>query len=431
MATPAEARWNREGQAYLHGINRFLDRIYADKDPGSEPKDTRRDLGRPVLAELARLHAAGESVLARRRFRPAWEPFAEQTLGPAIARAIYLDDARIAVRTGQAHQDTACHVIDGERCTILPGVIDIGRSADRRWFARLFEDRIDVSEGWDAAPIRFRLPRTYAPIFEAAALGDRALAVGRLGPESMAVWSDGSRVLLVTTTGVFVCYPDRDAALLWPSGERVAAEAPPGATQWDAGLSYAHAAVSADGRYLAFGDQDSMHELMLRDGSGARSVSIEPVSEYPNAACFHDAEDLVALSSCHFARSGVVQHRLAALSGHFAGGGEGEQDAVILTGVHWIVALAPRPGGWILGDRNGYLWYVDTGGANRGYVHLGSTCLSLETSPDGTRVLAGMFAGHLVELAQASSRSRDHITNLAVSETRRWLFTDLHGPLLW
>jgi hypothetical protein len=413
----------------MHGINRFLDRIYADQDPGPEPKDTRGDLWQPVLDEVARLSAAGEHAEARRRFRPAWEPFAERTIGAPIAHAYYVDDAgRIVVRVGQAHQDTVCLLVDDDGAHPLPGILDVGRSPDRRFFARVYADRIDVSDGWDGPAVVFRLPTHYKPVYDARALAERTIAIGRLGLESVTVWPDGARVLLVTTTGIFVCYPDKDAALLWPTGTRVA-EGAGGDDRWDAGLSYAHAALSADGRYLAFGDQDSLHLVMRREGTDAKTLTINPVSEYPNAACFHGARGLVALASCHFARSGVVQHAPASIDAHFAG--DGGDDSVILTGVHWVFAIAARDEGWILGDRNGYLWHVDTAGTTTGYVHLGSTCLSLDVSADGRRVLAGMFAGHLVELAYGGDRSIDLITNMKLAERRRWVFTDRHGPVRW
>jgi hypothetical protein len=234
--------------------------------------------------------------------------------------------------------------------------------------------------------------------------------------KSIVVAPDGDAVLAATDSGIF-WLTERGATKLLPEGT--------GDDDDDSDVSYPHAALSPNGRFVAMGTQDSSH--LLLDRKTGRRHSFDPVSSYPHWAAFHNDRPDVVMSSCHaLYGSGTLGVDLDAL---VAGK---NQTARVMDRRAWVYQVAPTKFGYLLGDRSGYIWALDFTGTQQWYAFVGSTMTAMDISPDGTKLLAGTFAGIVVELdLTAKAPDPRLLTDGPVTDVCRWLFWQGHDPMIW
>jgi hypothetical protein len=189
-------------------------------------------------------------------------------------------------------------------------------------------------------------------------------------------------------------------------------------------VDYPHAAISPNGRFLAVGTKDTSH--LVIDRKTGRRYTFEAVSSYPCFAAFHADRPDVLLSSCHAlygsATLAVDLDKLA---------GAKKEPARVLDRRSWVFAVGSAPFGYLLGDQSGYIWALDFDGKQQWFVYLGSTQTSIDVSPDGKRLIAGQYAGIVVELDLAAAASDPNLlTDGPVRDVGRWVFW--HGdPMIW
>ncbi|HEY5946673.1 MAG TPA: hypothetical protein VIV40_14320, partial [Kofleriaceae bacterium] len=153
----------------------------------------------------------------------------------------------------------------------------------------------------------------------------------------------------------------------------------------------------------------------------------DPVSSYPHYAAFHHDRPNVVFNSCHAlygsATLAVDLDRLIA--------GKAKQ-AEVLDRRAWVYCVGSTKFGYMLGDRSGYIWAFDFEGNQQWYAFLGSTLTAMDVSPDGTKVIAGSFAGIVVELDLTAKQSDPRLlTDGPVTDLARWLFWQGHEPMIW
>ena len=382
----ASARWRREGAAFIDALNAYVRRCYdvGAEQAGDEPADSRGDMADHVRRNLIELNAAGEHRRARALFPPAYEPFDYAQLGSSVDAVAFLDGERRLVATRGA-----VFIIEPDRISPVDGVRFFGRSPDGRHHAKVMDDRIDVHRGWDGPLIR-TLPRPAG-----------VLAQLVLTPE-------GEGAAVATAEGVFWLHASGAIReLLGPA-------------------SYPHVALSPDGRFLAYGTQDTAH-LLLDRKTGLRHA-FEPFSSYPHFAFFHEHAPRMVLSSCHaLYGSGSIHVKLDRLT-------RGQPEHVFAIDRRaWVCSGRSLGDRYLLGDRSGYVWAVRPGdGEGIWFVYLGSALTAMDVSADGKKLLVGSYAGYAIELdLDAPAPDRTLLTNGPVKETRRWVFWKGQPPLIW
>ncbi|MBA2540572.1 MAG: hypothetical protein H0V17_13100 [Deltaproteobacteria bacterium] len=384
----ASARWIREGTVFAAALNGYVRKVYAvgPNKAGHEPSETRKDMADYVREQLVTLNAAGEHRRARALFPPAYEPFDYDGLGQSIPALAYLRDGRRLARVG-----VEVFELQRDKVVKVPDVWWFAQSADRRWVAKGIEDRIEIHDGWDGPRVRTMTLTCEVDGATVAPDGDAVLA-----------WGDDG-IHWITERGAKRLLPDEESD----------------------SVSYPHAALSPNGRFVAMGTQDSSHIVV--DRKTGRRHTFDPMSSYPHFAAFHHDRPEVILSSCHALYGSGSQ--IVDLDAMVAGKTDVTQP---FDQRAWVYCVGSTSFGYLLGDRSGYIWAFDHDGEQQWYAFLGSTMTALDMSPDRTKLIAGSFAGIVVELdLTAKAPDPRLLTDGPVTDVARWVFWQGHPPLLW
>ncbi len=434
-----------------------------DTEEAALPEDPRAAAA-PTVLQLARVVSAwaDEDLSQRFRQRFAFAPDAyahlASTAGTHIGPVFALDDGRVVARIGPAYEDTAHWVaLQGPQHTPLPALKGLGRSPDRRCFAQSDGQYITTHDGFCGPVIaRFALPRgneglptngqhtQHVRHVQAVAdpMGQRC--------DELIPFNDGQRVLLANPTGIYLLHAlgaqsaqesenaqghiqrihpqtfDEDGPYTWPKNQSDEDQSAV------LSLNMLHMALSPDERYIAVGDQDSVHILLSADGEVLRRY--EPLSSYPHHAAFsYDGTQLFA-NSCHLYGGCTLAAPLdEALPALAAGAEDTTQEAPAINTQWRIYASATLPGTLIVGHAHGYLHAVDDTGQTLWRHHIGSSLSAIDVSPDGSTIVAASYGGYLVTLARVETGMDPYSMGTSpYVETRRWIFWgDEARPLCW
>lgn len=432
--------WQAQGRDYVQAIRAHQQRFDAaaeesgtacpdagedaDGDDGEPPDDPRKALA-PMVLQLARVVSrhADADLAARFRRRFAFAPDAcidrVREAGQCVGPLFLLDDRRIVARIGAAYaDDVRWVVIDGVSLAPLPGVTGLGRSVDRRCFARCDGSAITTHAGFDGPCIaRFTLPAGNEGLPDSFGMGTHPNGARC---DALIPFNDGRRVLLLNPTGVYLVdergvrriHPqtfDEDGPYTWPKNQLDNSLA----------LDMLHMALSPDELHIVLGDQDSRHVLL--DAGGTVLREWEPASSYPHHAVFLPDGRRVLLNSCHFYSGATLAARVDA---------DDEPDAFEMQSR--VYASCTAADLVVLGNAEGYLHALDGKGRMRWRHHVGSSISALEISPDGRSLLAGSYGGYLVRLALGEDPDPWSIGTSPFHERQRWIFwEDEPAPIRW
>ena len=446
-------QWQADGQAYVaairaHQLARDAAEAQGDEDSDDDgdddhdnhalPDDPRKATA-PTVLQLARVvHAhADEDLSDRFRQRFAFAPDAlvqrAANAGCFIGPVLGLDDGRVLARVGAAY-DAAAHwvALQGARHTPLPALRGLGRSHNRRIFAHSDGREVTTHQGFEGPVMaRFALPRGNEGLPPHV-----AVSAGPLGQrcDELVPFNDGQRVLLRNPTGVYLLttdggvqrlHPqtfDEDGPYTWPKNQTD--EEVAGDTVTVLALDMLHMALSPDERFIAVGDQDSVHILLNAQGSVVGEY--EPPSSYPHHATFaHDGRRLFA-NSCHLYGGCTVSVALSPQVNE-------PEEPLRLDQRCRVYASVTQPGLVILGDADGYLHALSDDGQPLWRHHIGSTISGIEISGDGSTLWAASYGGYLVRLERSEAGMDPYsIGTSPYVEARRWIFwSDEAGPLRW
>ncbi|MBK8335890.1 MAG: WD40 repeat domain-containing protein [Sterolibacteriaceae bacterium] len=425
------ARWQIEGRDYVDAIRAY--HVRREHAPASEDDDAQADLPAdprkgtwPTVLQLARVVSRCDDGGLAERFRKlfAFAPDAMRSraieAGQFIGPVFLLDDGRVLAHIGPDYGDSSHWVaIDGLTLARLPALKGLGRSPDRRRFARSDGDAVTTHDGFDGPLIaRFALPLGNEGLPDSLALS--AHPMGR-HCDQLIPFNDGRRVLLRNPTGIYLLddsgvrrvHPqefDEDGPYTWPKNQ----------SDHCLALDMLHMALSPDERHIMVGDQDSAH--LLLDANGSPERSFEPLSSYPHHAAFcHDGSRVIA-NSCHlYSGCTMIAHP-----------GTDEEPATF-NGAWRIYASCVTPSLFILGNAEGYLHAVDYTGRMVWRHHVGSTISGMDISPDGSVLIGASYGGYLVRLELGGGGVDPYcIGTSPYFETRRWIFwEDEEAPIRW
>ncbi len=401
----ASKRWITEGKRFYEELNAFVAQFYQENAPklDDEPEEPRKDMATFVQRVAVQLNREKRFDDLRRMFPPSFEVFDYDAIGQSVDPALYTDDGAILVRaSGIAYR------VEGDIIEPLQGVKAFGRSRDRKHFAFARGDQFEIRQGSRGAV------HTTIPIPK---------AIGAI--KTIEVFPDGERLLVASPRGVFVV-SNRGTEKIHGKDE-------------ESSMSYVHAALSPDGRFIACGDQDSTHRIFSFEGGAAKVIAeIQPRSSYPHFAIFHDDGKHVCLSACHFSESSSLGLELDVLKHKgkkpiTMSGFDGDDRLTVIDGRRWMYSGISRDQGYVLGDRNGYAWYLGFDGALLAYVHVGATMESIDVDAANEHILFATCAGLLVEFDRKIAEPDLYkvISFRQGREKRRWVFWRGFPPLVW
>ena len=458
----ASARWIAEGRSYKKALNDWLDGIYMDgQDPTTpEPTETRLDMAGYVLEQIKAFNSRGEHARLRELVPPDNDPMDWRDTTRAVSQAAFLPDGRIACTVGMPHEPRRVYLLDGNAATVVDGAILFGRSHDKRFHALALADRVEVRQGWDGEIVAtLRYPDSYGDAFAQAYPdirdGLRELDGTTWGIHQLVVFPDGKRVAMASEAGMFIL-AEAGAHLLLPDAEAYSDYVDEDSEEdgFVMSISYPHIDVSADGRYIATGEQDTAHLIFHEvHGTWKPMAIILPRSSYPCLARFNhllvDADGApapeVALASCHFAHSATLSLPLANLSPGFeASGYDADETLNYVDDSHWALSLLPSKMGYFIGARNGYVWMKSAQGQQFGYLHVGGSVLDLDLSEDRKTLLVASYSGQVIQLrapdedvpmfiTEKNVERPDPylVTNSRLRDVRRHLFLIDEAPMIW
>lgn len=426
--------WRAGGRLYADAVNAFVERGMREGWPDKEPEfpDHQTPLADAVLQVIREANRLGNASSLRERFPPTLHPFFNRLKrqGRSLEPAMWIDDRNVVLRIGASYEAAPVVIANATEWRECPDVLNFGRSHDSTFMALAKQHGIEIRRGWDGDVVTtIPWPSRFENI---PASHQKPRAPTPLRITQLSVFPDGQRVLLTSSSGVFILTRDRAIQLL-PSAENY--------EDWidddesDAlgiDLDMEHAALSPDGSLILTGHQASSH--LVFDDNGRQIAELATRSEYPHFAWFSADGRLAAFNSCHFYNGETFGVPVSELHGdmHL----EDEHPAVrTLEDGARVYAAVGRQDEFIIGDAAGYLRAFDAEGNFRWQHYIGSTICSLDLSPDGRHLAVTSYAGLLCVLDLDSSERDPYAIGAGSRHPRelwRWLFwKEEERPLRW
>lgn len=193
----ASERWITEGKQVKSAINDWIDTIYIkDEQPAENcPEETRQDMAEYVLEQLIAYNKSGKHQEFRTLFPPDNDPLSgvlyDNNRWEQIRKVAFLDDGRILAKFGDYYQYQGVYLLENDKISLIEGLIGFGVSHSKQYYAKAYNERIDIHEGWDGTLIRtLHLPE--------------GLDLEELKYDSMEVFQSGDKVVLTTHYGIFL-----------------------------------------------------------------------------------------------------------------------------------------------------------------------------------------------------------------------------------
>lgn len=438
----ARQNWQRLAQAWGAAINDYV-RIgndYGWDVAGEQPESPGMQPLYPALLEALRAaNAAGDAAI--RQLREDWPPSPDLYAGllegnaRAISQLAMLADGSILARIGASYETPRCVRLRQGQCEQLDSaLLGFGLSGDGQLLALASVEGIAIHAGWQGERLAMLAWPTGAeglPYGLALTENPRNFEIEALQP-----FPDGQRVLLACRSGVYVLAAG-GATRLHPDAGRLHELARDSGSKrsgmpLEIDLDMVHAALSPDGRWIAAGDQCSVHVLF--DAALKPVGHIGPHSEYPHYAVFAADSRQVLLNACHFYSGcsiGVNREHWIGLDTDYYD--DAHPAITTLQEGARVYAAVSRAGEYIVGDAHGYLRAFGHDGTPHWTHFVGSTISSMALSGDGKTLAVGSYGG-AISLIALDSGERDawQIGTGPHRERERWLFWQQEAtPLRW
>lgn len=409
--------WNETERAKAERVCRALEHIIdhdggADEDLEADSR-TSRDAN-AILDQVIDLNDAGKWQEAHERFFTAHLPFVghmDET-DQGFTSAIILGADAFLVRRGEWHQDGAVLHIDGDTVTKLDGVLGFALSRDRRYLALATSEGVIVSEGFRGkrAPL-IAWPRDGEPI----------------RPHSFGIANDGKTLVIANDeAGVLVARDGKWEKLVADTDEDEGD---------DEGRDGVHAAITPDGRFVAWGFEDAAGHFIERIvGQKVERVGVAgTISDRPYNVLFTEDSARVLSNTRHMQSGVTVCPTIESLKG------TEEYDDLPAGTPHTDEYLRAYAIGFLPGDivwigGGGWTHAAPLLGGKPAFTHLfGSSMNAFDYDPVSKRAVVGSASGvlHVVDPASRAEpgRARGYKPR---KELYRWIFWDtLKTPIRW
>lgn len=452
----ASARWIAEGKRYKKRLNDWLDIIYIDQKQPEKPcpEETRTDMAPYVLEQIIAFNEQGKQEELRQLFPPDNDPMDWSDIAACVSQVTILSDNRLLVTVGEWYQERYMYIINGNDYVMQDDIFMFGKSADKKYFAKVYLDKITITEGWDGQVIKtLAPPKSYGEKYAAIKDGLGDLNLADFGIQQLVVFPSGQRVGMATSKGIFII---DDSGSTFIETEEYEVDDEEDTFRHD----YPHIDVSPDGKYIAAGSQSSNH-LLFEEKNGAWEIvaTVEPRSSYPNLAKFNykpkeagEENDgpQVLLSSCHFGGSASVGLPLKNLTPDFkASGCDADDTLTYVDNRRWVFSATNYSWGYGLGCNDGYIWYKGINGLHYGFLYVGGTVMDIDISDDRNTMVAASYSGQVIVYSckdllfdgtelfryaenRENKRPDDFaITNTAYKDVKRYLFFKGQHPKIW
>ncbi|MFK0523058.1 hypothetical protein ACINKY_12700 [Paenibacillus illinoisensis] len=423
-------KWRNEGKRYAQSVNDFVRRSMAgeDLDETELTDDGRAEFSAEVWDMVKKANEQNDVQRLRMELPAATWPFSEnfQSSMQAVRIAGYLDNHTVVLNSG-FHTDQGCvYTADSEHVRSFPQYQFAGQSPDGALYALAGGEGIRVIthadrhlEGKEVAT--FRWEDIQSAIHQALprieSLADCEYPERTL--EGLIPFNEGHALIILSTYGIYLVEHGKVSPIHPDRAEVEEHELE------DTQISMGHAAVSPDGRWIAFGSQVSDH--MLLDRERHHTYSLYPESSYPHHALFSGDSRKVWFNACHFYNGVTMQVELSEVEGN-----ESREDWPIMDESARVYASVEIPEGMVLGDAYGYLKCIDRKGQEVWRHFVGSTIYSLAISPDQSRLAVGTFGGmvHILDL-HADQMDDYSIGTGTLREVERFIVWRGEQPLRW
>ena len=432
-ATMSLETWNLEGRKKNAAVCKAFESIIDHGGESDEDfaEDTRSEsLANAVLARVVALNAAGEWRKARAELMPAHLPFVPHMNETGLDAVVMLGPDRFLVRRG----NEVLH-IRGDVVTTLDGVGAFAISRDRRWLVLARAEGLAVTRSLDSTPLR-TIP------------WPEGLEVDPVELETLDIANDGTSIVFASdVVGIWLVQLAKWLQLAPRPGVGDASDEDDEEEDDDEdegdeeeaslGIDRTHAAISPDGKLVAYGWQDSFEGHYVDRVTGGVLAPIGTIaarSDYPYAVRFTDDSLRVLSNSRHMENGSTVCLDVASL-GQDDAASEPTDDylrahgMVLLPGA--LFGLG-EPVVWIGGA--GWSHAAPLRGGKPVFTHLlGSALYAFDYDPLSKRVAVASASGVLHVLdptteAELGTERGYHPRR----ELYRWIFWDgLETPIRW
>ena len=460
----ASQRWIDEGKKFKNAINDWLDIIYLDEQSPIEecPEETREDMSGYVLNKIEEYNKDKKYKELRLLFPPDDDPIDWEDIANCISQVSILQDNQLIVTINECHEERWVYIIDDNDIQLIEdGIFMFGKSYDKKYFAKVYLDKIDVCEGWNGKVVStFKPPKNYGKDFSTknpvVKDGLSRLNFDDMKIHRVVVFPNGNKVGLASGVGVFILDEKGSQFIQTESDYEVEENDNQGFT-FD--FEYPHIDVSPDGQYIAAGSQNSPHLVFEKiNKSWVITATIEPRSSYPNFVKFNYLNQekgdqytgpQLLLSSCHFGQSASIALPINNITANFtASGYDADESLNYVDEKKWVFAAGNYTWGWALGSNDGYIWFKHINGYQLGYLYIGGTVMDIDFSEDRQTIVVASYSGQVIvyklsELFSGPSLFRHSknkqekrrdiyaITNSAYKDVKRYLFLKDHEPMIW
>lgn len=459
LASADFSYWNQMGRNIATRNSEALTAFHEGRS--SEPEfaeDPRgRDLAEKILLQVVTLNARGRAAEARARFDPAFYPFITEIResGRAFTYCAILGDSEFLVQQETANDKTVTWHINDDEVQQIDNISGFAWSRNRQFFLTAFQDgSLAIGSGFGAkGSVRIAAPTGTDFIPKGLS---RRFTENFGTPTSdadylqLAVSDDGLKILLCDRQRGVLLLENKGAEwapqLLFPSTKFGLEEQMPEAGEMHEKfihpLDMLHAALSPDGKFVAFGAQESGHFIVRLSENEAPSLyaTLGYISEYPHNACFSDDSKHVAFNSCHFYNGVTFSCELDRVAGLNTEPYVEHETQTILNDYLRVYASAFLPksntrdgtGAFLLLGP-GFTACVTPKGELLWELGYGASVGVVDVCPENGRILIASSAGivHLIDPAQPQSPMIFAGYN-APQELRRWIFWDtLNQPIMW
>ena len=384
--------WYTKGEAYAKAINemvQFGETHGWDKWKGKEPEEERGPLAAKVFKELKKANLENRVEQFREDFPPAHIPMVAllKEKGQNIMQFCFIGGQRIAFITGAPYQERQAYLLDGDQCTALdPDIYGIGKSKRNNVFAIAQNGKITLYRGWEGELIKeFKLSK----------------ALSELNITELLPFNDGSKILMVTSEGMYLI-SDTEEALIHPTKD----EEDEDDEEWTPNIDMENATIDPDNRFIVVGDQCYGHYIL--DMEGKRVGSVGPQSSYPHFCLFAKDGSQLITNSCHFYNGITIGVDAEKLNGIDIPEYEDSDEYVVINDAMRVYAGVSTSEYYILGDAYGYIMAFDKTGKQIWRHYLGSTISGMAISDDEKTLWVGSYSGMLHKLQLGKGHRDTH-----------------------